>query len=398
MTGQEIHRAKPVILVFIRHYLPGFRSGGPVRSVSNLVQALAEEYDFRIVSLNRDHGERAPYSDVTPGQWTQLGEDRVYYATDREAGFALSRRMVRDIQPDMVYLNSLLDREFSMKPFLAAGRGRAIPVLLAPRGELSPGALGLKAKRKRLFLELVQASGYYANVNWHASSVAEEGQIRQMLAPPANRLFLASNLPEMPRDSVPRTQAKRPGALKIVLAARISPMKNTLAAIRMAGQLEGEIELDLWGPLENREYWAACQQQMLLCRPNVKVRYRGEVAHEQLQALLHGYDVMLLPTLGENFGHSIIEALSAGLPVVISDRTPWRGLMDAGVGADVPLDNGPEFVRQLERLRAMNEREMQDVRAACGRYVAAWQADHANLDAYRKMFDSVIASRTTLCR
>jgi glycosyltransferase involved in cell wall biosynthesis len=202
----------------------------------------------------------------------------------------------------------------------------------------------------------------------------------------------------MPQGSVLRTQAKQAGALKTVLAARISPMKNTLAAIRMVGQLEGEVELDLWGPLEDRGYWADCQQQMLLCRPNVKVRYRGEVAHEHLHVLLHGYDVMLLPTLGENFGHSIIEALSAGLPVVISDRTPWQGLMDVGVGADVPLDNEPEFVRQLERFRDMSESEMQDVRAACGRYVAAWHADNANLDAYRKMFDAVIASRTTSCK
>lgn len=182
------------------------------------------------------------------------------------------------------------------------------------------------------------------------------------------------------------------------MVARVSRMKNTLAAIRMVGQLGGCVELDLWGPLEDMEYWATCRQQILLCRPNVKVRYRGEVAHERLHALLASYDAMLLPTLGENFGHSIIEALSAGLPVVISDRTPWRGLMDVGVGADVSLDNEPEFVRQLARLQAMNEREMQNVRDACERYVESWRADNTNLGTYRRMFDSVIASRTTPCR
>lgn len=395
---KEVHCAKPVILVFVRYYLPGFRSGGPVRSVSNLVRALAGEYDFRIVCLNRDHGESDPYAGVATGRWTRLGEARVYYATDREAGFALCRKMVWEIRPDMIYLNSLLDREFSMKPFFAAGRGCAIPVLLAPRGELSPGALGLKAKRKRLFLALVKASRYYANVNWHASSAAEEERIRQVFASKASRTFLASNLPEMPQDSLPRTGKKKPGALRIVLAARISPMKNTLAAIRIAGQLKGEVELDLWGPLENKEYWDACRQQLLLCQPNVKVCYRGEIAHERLQALLHEYDVFLLPTLGENFGHSIIEALSAGLPVVISDRTPWKNLMDAGVGADLPIENEPEFVRQLERFQAMDERDMGNVRNSCRRYVAIWQADHANLDAYRKMFDTVIASRINPCK
>lgn len=388
----------PVILVFVRYYLPGFRSGGPVRSVVNLVRALQGEYDFRIVCLNRDHGESVPYPDVTPGQWTQLGEARVYYATDREAGFSLCRRMMREVRPDMVYLNSLFDREFSMKPFLAAGSGRTLPVLLAPRGELSPGALGMKAKRKRFFLAMVRASRYYAQVHWHASSAAEEVRIREVFAPGANRLFLASNLPEMQQDSVPRTGVKNPGVLRMVLAGRISPMKNTLAAIRMARQLKGEVVLDLWGPLENREYWAACQQQVQLCPPNVIVRYRGEVAHEKLHALLHGYDLMLLPTLGENFGHSIIESLSAGLPVIISDRTPWKNLLAAGVGADLPLEDESEFVRQLERFQAMNESDAENVRDTCRRYVAAWQADHADPGAYRNMFDTVIASRATPCR
>lgn len=398
MSTREEHRAKPVILVFVRYYLPGFRSGGPVRSVSNLVQALASEYDFRIVCLNRDHGVRAPYPGVTPGQWTRLGKARVYYAHDTEAGFALCRRMVREIRPDMIYLNSLLDREFSMKPFLAAGRGHAIPVLLAPRGELSPGALGLKAKRKRLFLLLVKASRYYAKVNWHASSAAEVERIRQVFAPKASRIFLASNLPEMPQGSTLRTRTKQPGALRIVLAARISPMKNTLAAIRMAGQLKGEVELDLWGPLEDGGYWEICQQEIAISPSNIKVHYRGEMEHAKLHALLHEYDVMLLPTLGENFGHSVIEALDAGLPVVISDRTPWHNLAEAGVGADLSLADEAAFVRELGIYQAMNAIEMNVIREACRNYVAKWRRDNTKLDDYRYMFNTVIASRKRSCK
>lgn len=398
MSEELMHRAKPVILVFVRYYLPGFRSGGPVRSVSNLVQALAGEYDFRIVCLNRDHGVRTPYPGVTPGQWTQLGEARVYYAADREAGFALCRRMVREIKPDMIYLNSLLDREFSMKPFLAAGRGRSIPVLLAPRGELSPGALGLKAKRKRLFLLLVKASRHYSNVNWHASSAAEEKRIRQVFAPEASRIFLASNLPEMPQDSPLRTKAKKPGTLRIVLAARISPMKNTLTAIRLAGQLKGEVKLDLWGPLEDKSYWDICQREIAKSPPNINVSYRGEMEHAKLHVQLHEYDVMLLPTLGENFGHSVIESLDAGLPVVISDRTPWRNLAQAGVGADLPLADEAAFVRELGIYQAMNGSEMNVIREACRDYVAKWRMANTNLDDYKKMFDAVIASREQSCK
>jgi len=389
---------KTKALIFIRNYLPGFRSGGPVRSVANIVKALSSEYEFYIVCLNRDYGINEPYPNIAQGEWAVLGETHVYYAADGELSFAFYRKILHEVVPDFIYLNSLFDRDFSIKPFIAAGRGLGVPIILAPRGELSVGALGLKAFRKHIFIILTKAFKFYKCVSWHASSVSEQDRILSVFAPERLRIFLASNLPDAPKQVLVKKIIKKPGALRIVLAARISPMKNTLAAIRMAAQLKGEVELDLWGPLENTEYWSACQQQAQLCPPNVKVHYRGEVEHEKLHALLQGYDLMLLPTLGENFGHSIIEALSAGLPVVISDRTPWKNLKSEGVGVDLPLEDELEFVRQLEYFQAMGEREMENVRSACQRYAAAWQVKHANPSEYRKMFDTVIASRAKTCK
>ena len=383
---------KPVILVFVRHYLPGFRSGGPVRSVSNLVRALEGEYDFRIICLNRDHGETEHFADIVSGQWTKQGEAHVYYSTDQEMRFVLCRRLIAELKPDMIYLNSLLDKKFSMMPFFAVGRGNTTPVLIAPRGELSPGALGLKAWRKQFFLQIVKFCNYFTHVHWHASSATEEVHIRQVFTPNEYRLFNASNLPEMSQDIMPRTVEKKPGVLRIVLVGRISPMKNTLAAIRMARQLNGEVKLDLWGPLEDMDYWEICKQEIALSSPELKVNYRGEVEHEKLYELLHEYDVLLLPTLGENFGHSIFEALDAGLPVVISDRTPWRNLALAGVGADLPLEDEGAFIHTLDHYQAMDEREMSAARKACRRYVEEWRLRNNSLDDYRKIFNAVIKS------
>lgn len=387
-----------MILVFVRYYLPGYRAGGPVRSLSNLVRALDSEYDFRVVCFDRDHGTSQPYPDIEPGQWQRQGSALIRYAAPRELGFSFCRKMLLDTRPDMIYLNSLFDRAFSMQPHLALGRGRGIPVLLTPRGELSSGALGLKAGRKKIFLSAVRTVGLYRNIHWHACSMPEAEQIQRFFSPDRRRVFLASNLPEAGRYSVQRHITKQPGKLRIVLAARIAPMKNTLAAIRIACKLSGAVELDLWGPLEDKDYWQVCQRQISLSPPGLSVRYRGEVEHEKLHALLHEYDVMLLPTLGENFGHAVIEALDAGLPVVISDRTPWRNLEPSGIGADLPLDDEAAFLRELARYQAMDEGEMAAVRDACRRYAVAWRASNTNLSDYHKMFDSVIESRQSRCK
>jgi hypothetical protein len=176
----------------------------------------------------------------------------VRYAAPHELGFNFCRKMLHETRADMVYLNSLFDRAFSMQPLLALGRGRGIPILLTPRGELSPGALGLKAWRKRFFLTAARATGAYKRINWHASSKPEATQIKTHFSPRLNQVSLASNLPEAEQISINRPNKKQPGKLRIVLAARIAPMKNTHASIRMACQLPGEVVLDLWGRLRTR--------------------------------------------------------------------------------------------------------------------------------------------------
>jgi hypothetical protein len=46
---------------------------------------------------------------------------------------------------------------------------------------------------------------------------------------------------------------------------------------------------------------------------------------------------LLLPSYGENFGHSIVECLSRGRPVIISTNTPWQNLAAVKAGMDVPV-------------------------------------------------------------
>src|SRR5579863_7029524 len=70
---------KPKILLLVAHYLPGVKSGGPIRSISNLVEALGDEMDFRVVTTDRDQDEAEHYAGITPDRWTRVGKAEVLY-------------------------------------------------------------------------------------------------------------------------------------------------------------------------------------------------------------------------------------------------------------------------------------------------------------------------------
>ena len=53
-----------------------------------------------------------------------------------------------------------------------------IPVILAPCGELSDGALSLKPLKKKLFLRYAKSVGLYDGVIWKGSFESEKNEIQ----------------------------------------------------------------------------------------------------------------------------------------------------------------------------------------------------------------------------
>lgn len=348
------------VLVFASYYLPGFLAGGPVRSLSRLFEWLQGEFDFQVVTRNRDLGVTAPYPDKEPGRWYPAGTVDVTYLARPCSSVRRLRGIVREVRPDLLYFNSAVDPCLSILPLLLRRfglLGPAIPALVAPRGEFSPGALGLKRLKKTLWLALARFIGVYSTVTWHATDEHEAGFIRRTWGSDA-RILVAPNLP--PRhegEAEPDRQPKEAGVLRAVFLSRISPMKNLRGVLTSLASVRAPVSLHIYGAREDPEYWAACEQEIGRLPAHVKVEYRGVVAPDDVIPTLARYDLFFLPTLGENFGHVILEALLAGCPVLISDRTPWRDLEAGQAGLDVPLGNEGLLVGALERFAAMDDPE-----------------------------------------
>ena len=58
---------KSNILVFVNRYLPDYKSGGPIRSIANLVERMGKKYHFYIVTSDRDGGDTKPFNDINKG-------------------------------------------------------------------------------------------------------------------------------------------------------------------------------------------------------------------------------------------------------------------------------------------------------------------------------------------
>lgn len=386
--------ARPVVLVTTDHYLPGFRAGGPIHSVAHLVEHLSDEFDFRIVSTDRDLGDEQAYPGIETDRWLPVGPARVLYASPPRQGARAIARLIAETPHDLLYLNSFFSPRFTIVPLLARRLGLVPrrPTVLAPRGEFSAGALALKPLKKRFYLAAGKAAGLFRDIHWQASSDFEAHDIRAAIGTPA-RLSVACDLPAPLGAHAPPHTPRQPGApLRIVFLSRLSPKKNLDYALKVLAQVRVPVRFSIAGPAEDAEHVRLCRTLAEGLGPHVHVDWLGPLHPEQVGEVFAAHDLFFFPTRGENYGHVIAESLAAGTPVLIADTTPWRGLAEAGVGDDLPLGDPAAFAARIEALAAEPAEAARTRRARAAAYVRQEARRQGDILANRRLFRAALGA------
>jgi glycosyltransferase involved in cell wall biosynthesis len=382
------------VFVLLEYYLPGYKAGGPLRTVSNMVDQLHDQFEFWIVTRDRDYADVVPYDGITVNSWNQVGKAKVYYASPGAISLKTLRRLLADVVPDAIYLNSFfspLSRRYLA--WRRLGLVPDVPVVLAPRGELSPGVLQLKAVKKKFYIWVAQRLRLYDSLTWQASAAQEVADIR-LVCGHDPRVYIAPDLASLdlvyaaPKTSRPD---KVVGQARLVFLSRIVPKKNLSYALQVLQQIRGDVKLDIYGPIEDMDYWHLCQHLMHNAMPpNIQVVYCGEVAHAAVARVLSDYHFFVLPTMGENFGHAILEALAFGCPVVISDQTPWRELTEQGVGWDISLADVDSWRAVLQQCVDMDHAAYVRMSAQSVEAARQWITQNAIVEQNTQLFELVL--------
>jgi glycosyltransferase involved in cell wall biosynthesis len=117
------------------------------------------------------------------------------------------------------------------------------------------------------------------------------------------------------------------------------------------------------------------------------VQYRGPIAPDEVSNTFARYDLFVFPTQGENFGHVIFEALRAGTPVLLSDRTPWYP-DNAGALIVLSLDKVVSWRMAIENAARRTPQEQENLRLVAHEYASRYIAGDISLKANFEMFNS----------
>lgn len=385
---------KPIILCFLQHYLPGFKYGGPIRTLSNMVDRMSDEFTFKIITQDRDFKDTEPYPAINRDAWNKVGPAEVFYATPEiTSSLTKLRNLINATPHDVLYFNSFFDPIFTVKALVLRRLGlvQPKPVVLAPRGELSPGSFHLKAYKKRPFVTMAKTTGLYKKIIWHASTALDMRNIINVLGKAVWKISEAADL--LPKNYDTSTTAFSgcdSDNLKMVYISRVSKEKNLDYALSVLKHVSIPCTYTIYGTLEDLAYWEKCEELIASLPANIKVDYKGQIPYEQVHQSLSQHDLFFFPTRGENFGHVILEAMAAGLPILISDQTPWLDLEEKKVGWALPLDEPAAFAKRIEAAARLTEDEFKAFRQRSWEYALKVKKDDSAVKANRRMFRAAL--------
>lgn len=359
-------------------------------------------YEFKIFCSNKDL-DGSLLQGVVFDEWVPYNANTKVWYSSTDNILPVLKQEIKKEKPDYLFITGIYDWQFNCKPLLFC---KSVKKIISVRGMLHPGALSQKGFKKKIYLGLWKTLGLHKQHVFHATDEAEKKYIQQVFGNSVN-VHIAANFPNV-LDVQPVVK-KEPGQLKLVSIALISAMKNILLVLEALGSMSSEfgvgrghlakgnslyndeilpfaendpnrlaqhntfsanqddkfcrdvsVEYNIYGPVKDKHYWEACEEQIKKLPPNITVNYYGDIDPGKIVDALAANHVFILPSMSENYGHAIYEALSAGRPVITSNNTPWNKLETAKAGMNVSLTNTTDLVNAIELFAGMSQLEMEE--------------------------------------
>ncbi len=327
------------------YFAPAFNYGGPPRSILGLCKALLKAgVNIEVFTTTANGISDLPAS--FEGAVNYEGVSVRYFPRTFPKPFfgvaGLTENLTSVLERyDLLHIHGL----WNLPAWIASWRARRIglPYVVSPRGMLEPGAMAHHSWRKRFAYKMLERRNLDGSAFLHATSLAE-GETLKSYGFDSEIVVLPNGVDFENEDSLPRGIFRREHGLDedsklVVFLGRIHPIKRLdilAGAFYQVQEVVPNAHLVIAGPDENG--YRKALESTFACISKA-VHWVGEVGEAAKQALLRDADVLVMCSDSESFGMSVVEAMAAGLPVVVAQTCPWPEIVTARCGFWVAQSN-----------------------------------------------------------
>ena len=363
--------------------------GGPSQAVLAMVKALRSQGVDAEIATTNDNGselldvplnQRIEYGESVPAWFFPRFSPSV--ASVREFAFSseLTSWLWQHVSDyDLLHIHAIFSYPSTVA--MAIARLRNIPYIVRPIGQLCEWSLEQSARKKQIYLNLIE----YANLNHsqalHFTSQQEQQETSKLgLLTPSfilpHGLSLTSSSAVQEEEFLASARQRLRQTLNlpedepiILFMSRVHPKKGLDYLIPALGQLTDHSFTFVIAGSGDPEYEANIDE-LLLCTGMRKRTHRcGFASGEMKQLLLQGADIFALTSHSENFGIAVLEALAAGLPVLVTPGVALASVVEQhqlGYVSELDVDAIAQAIQHClthsEAAKQMGDRARQLIR------------------------------------
>lgn len=310
------------VLQICAAYKPAYIYGGPTMSVSMLSENLAKAGVQTEVYTTTANGKQE--LDVTAGQPVNVDGVKVTYFERRTKDHThyspqLFKKLKEEVRNfDLVHIHAWWNLVSIFSCAIALRRN--IPVILSPRGTLSPYSFQNRNIGIKWFIHRFAGKRLLEKCFIHTTSGKESSAVKALFDP--KNIAVLPNFVRLPdRRFFPERGTS--GIFKLIFFSRIEEKKGLGLLIKALPLLTTDYLLTVAGD-GDESYIAELKALAVECDIDKKIVWLGFLGEDKFDTL-QAHDLFVLPSYDENFGNAVIESLSVGTPVLISNEV---GLMD----------------------------------------------------------------------
>ena len=332
------------ILHVTPYFAPAFAYGGPPRSILGMCKALkAAGVDVEVFTTTAN-GSAPDLPATVQAPRNYEGVPVWYFPRELGSKFFRAPRMRDALRKavagfDLVHIHTIWNwvEWMAVQESVKAG----VPYVISPRGMLEAGAMRHRHWRKTVAFPLLERRNLGRAAFLHATAATEYETldrlalgVRNVLVPNA----VDGVLNRKDFSGILRQRIGVPSDVPIIAwLGRIHPIKRLDLLTEAFRQVHEHIpaHLVIAGPDESGQRQSL---EALLSGISSAVHWLGELNEAQKRELLSDANVLVLCSNSESFGMSVLEALAAGTPVVVTRTCPWQAVESAGCGFWVEHD------------------------------------------------------------
>lgn len=354
----------------ILHIIPSVAlvRGGPSQAVLEMVKALNQQGIEAEIATTNDNGDNL--LDVPLGQRSQYEQVPIWFFprfspsihTVREFAFSsdFTIWLWQNIHRyDLIHIHSIFS--YCSTVAMAIARYRKIPYIARTLGQLCTWSLQQGSYKKKVYLTLIERSNLDRAQALHFTSAQEQTEATALLnlTVPSFVLPHGVKLPQTIPDAHQRLRQhlNLPSDEPIILfLARLHPKKGLsylISALAKLSHLRFSFVLAGGG---SQDYQAELRSLIAAHNLQDRTHFTGFVTGDLKNLLLQGSDLFALTSYSENFGVSVLEALTAGLPALVTPGVALADLVNKQQLGYVPDLDANEIAVAIQQVLADPDR------------------------------------------